>query len=144
MQGYWNPHTHADPRLATAEFPHPHLSEAKNIVRISWCQNFTFSHHSPSGDVSVWAAGINVGRAEAEGVTLHLSKWGGGQAGRPQARGRSVLNFQNFGKTINTDHFQSLKWLLLWKRPLPCLLQPRSWPRPSWTLFSDMQRSMFC
>ena len=34
FQGYWNPHTHADPRLATAEFPHPHLSEARNIVRI--------------------------------------------------------------------------------------------------------------
>jgi len=31
IQGYWNPHTHADPRLATTEFPHPHLSEARNI-----------------------------------------------------------------------------------------------------------------
>merc|ERR1712192_248915 len=30
-EGYWNPHTHADPRLATSEFPHPHLSEARNI-----------------------------------------------------------------------------------------------------------------
>ena len=32
FQGYWNPHTHADPRIATAEFPHPQLSEAKNLV----------------------------------------------------------------------------------------------------------------
>merc|ERR1712013_261904 len=31
IQGYWNPHTHADPRIATAEFPHPQLSEAKNL-----------------------------------------------------------------------------------------------------------------
>ena len=34
FQGYWNPHTHADPRIATAEFPHPQLSEAKNLVSV--------------------------------------------------------------------------------------------------------------
>ena len=35
FQGYWNPHTHADPRIATAEFPHPQLSEAKNLVSVT-------------------------------------------------------------------------------------------------------------
>ena len=39
---------------------------------------------------------MDVGGAEAEGVALSFSKGGGGKAGKPQARGRPVLNSQTF------------------------------------------------
>ena len=143
VQGYWNPHTHKDPRLATTEFPHPHLSEARNIVRISWNQHFLHNPPFLSGELSIRAASVDVGGAEAEGVALSFSKGGGGKAGRPQARGRPVLNSLNFCKSSSDDPFQLFrlaKWLLLWRRPLPYWMLPGSWPSPSSTLFSDTQR----
>ena len=107
IEGYWNPHTHADPRLATTEFPHPHLSQAKNIVSISKKPKLQsiLLQMCISGKLGVWAAGVDVGRAEAEGFALIFSKRGGGQTGRLQARGRSVLN--SFPKLFNFSEFQN-------------------------------------